>query len=92
VGEGRDLGTVVFPDADVKLYLDADPDTRAERRHAELAARGLVARLEDVRTEMRSRDERTARVPIAHSSPLRTRWCSTPPVWTSPGKLEAALR
>jgi len=58
VGEGRDLGTVVFPDADVKLYLDADLDTRAVRRHAELASRGLVARLEDVRTEMHSRDER----------------------------------
>ena len=58
VGEGRDLGTVVFPDAEVKLYLDADPATRAQRRHAELASRGLVARLEDVREEMRSRDER----------------------------------
>jgi len=58
VGEGRDLGTVVFPDADVKLYLDADPLTRAARRHAELTGRGLPSRLEDVRAEMRSRDER----------------------------------
>jgi cytidylate kinase len=58
VGEGRDLGTVVFPDAEVKLYLDADLDTRAARRHVELASRGLVARLEDVRSEMHSRDER----------------------------------
>ena len=58
VGEGRDIGTVVFPDADVKLYLDADPATRAARRYAELTARGLPARLEDVREDMRSRDER----------------------------------
>jgi cytidylate kinase len=58
VGEGRDLGTVVFPDADVKLYLDADLGTRAARRHAELTARGLASRLEEVREDMRSRDER----------------------------------
>lgn len=58
VGEGRDLGTVVFPDAEVKLYLDADLDTRAERRHRELAARGIAAVLDHVREEMRGRDER----------------------------------
>ncbi len=58
VGEGRDLGTVVFPDADVKLYLDADLDTRAARRHAELVAQGLPAHVEDVRDDMQSRDER----------------------------------
>ena len=58
VGEGRDLGTVVFPDAEVKLYLDADLDTRAQRRFAELVARGPVASLEDVRGELAARDER----------------------------------
>jgi cytidylate kinase len=58
VGEGRDLGTVVFPDAEVKLYLDADLGTRAARRHAELTGRGLPARLEQVREDMRARDER----------------------------------
>jgi cytidylate kinase len=58
VGEGRDLGTVVFPDAEVKLYLDADLDTRAQRRFAELVLRGITARLEAVRAEMGARDER----------------------------------
>jgi cytidylate kinase len=58
VGEGRDLGTVVFPDAEVKLYLDADLDTRAERRHRELARRGTPAEWTAVREEMRARDER----------------------------------
>ncbi len=58
VGEGRDLGTVVFPDAEVKLYLDADLDTRARRRSIELALRGIPAPLEGVREEMRARDER----------------------------------
>jgi cytidylate kinase len=58
VGEGRDLGTVVFPDAEVKLYLDADLDTRAQRRFAEIVLRGLTARYESVREEMRARDLR----------------------------------
>jgi cytidylate kinase len=58
VGEGRDLGTVVFPDAEVKLYLDADLDTRAQRRFKELVLRGTTARLEAVRAEMGARDER----------------------------------
>lgn len=58
VGEGRDLGTVVFPDAEVKLFLDADLDTRAQRRFSELVLRGLTARLEAVRDDLRSRDER----------------------------------
>jgi cytidylate kinase len=58
VGEGRDLGTVVFPDAEVKLYLDADLGTRAQRRFTELVLRGITARLEAVRAEMGARDER----------------------------------
>jgi cytidylate kinase len=58
VGEGRDLGTVVFPDAEVKLYLDADLGTRARRRFAELVQRGQTVALEAVREEMASRDER----------------------------------
>jgi len=58
VGEGRDLGTVVFPDAEVKLYLDADLDTRAQRRFAEIVLRGLTARFDSVREEMRARDLR----------------------------------
>jgi cytidylate kinase len=58
VGEGRDLGTVVFPDAEVKLYLDADLETRAVRRQHELARRGIPSELAAVREEMRGRDER----------------------------------
>lgn len=58
VGEGRDLGTVVFPDAEVKIFLDADLETRARRRHRELVERGLAARFEDVREDVARRDER----------------------------------
>ena len=58
VGEGRDLGTVVFPHAQVKIYLDADLDMRARRRVQEYARRGVPAHFEDVREDMRERDER----------------------------------
>lgn len=58
VAEGRDLGSVVFPDAEVKIYLDADLDTRAKRRHRELVERGLAVRFEDVRADVARRDER----------------------------------
>jgi CMP/dCMP kinase len=55
--EGRDTGTVVCPDADVKFYVDAALDARTRRRHAELAARGLTTSLDAVRKEIQTRDE-----------------------------------
>jgi len=58
VGEGRDLGTVVFPDADVKIFLDADLETRARRRARELQGRGIAASLEQVRGDLERRDGR----------------------------------
>jgi cytidylate kinase len=54
--EGRDTGSVVWPDAEVKFYLDADLDTRARRRRDDLAARGLGADLETVRADVARRD------------------------------------
>lgn len=53
---GRDIGTVVMPEAPLKLYLDASTDVRAARRHAELRARGVDADLEPLRDAMRERD------------------------------------
>ena len=58
VAEGRDLGTVVFPDAAVKIYLDADLDTRARRRARELATLGIPIAVDQVREELARRDER----------------------------------
>jgi cytidylate kinase len=58
VAEGRDLGTVVFPQAQVKVFLDADLDARAERRTRELQSRGIAVSREDVRDDLRRRDER----------------------------------
>jgi cytidylate kinase len=54
--EGRDTGSVVWPEAEVKFYLDADLDTRARRRCDELAARGQGAELASVREEVARRD------------------------------------
>ena len=56
--DGRDIGTVVAPDADAKLYVTASPEVRAQRRVRELLERGLPAHYEDVLTDIRARDER----------------------------------
>ena len=54
--DGRDIGTAVFPDADVKFYVDADPRRRAVRRHEELAAAGTESDVEAIEREIRARD------------------------------------
>lgn len=56
VMEGRDIGTVVLPDADVKVYLDATLECRAARRHRELAGRGSGLSEEEVKDDMSRRD------------------------------------
>jgi cytidylate kinase len=56
VMDGRDIGTAVFPDADVKFYVDAHPRQRATRRHEELAQRGLASDLDTIEREIRARD------------------------------------
>lgn len=54
--DGRDIGTVVFPDADVKFYLDASPEERAKRRYAQLQRQGLPANLEQLIDDIKRRD------------------------------------
>ncbi len=54
---GRDIGTVVVPDADLKIYLDASPEERARRRHLELLERGEQADYEEILHTMTRRDE-----------------------------------
>ncbi len=56
VMDGRDIGTVVLPDADLKIYLDADLDERARRRHEELIRRGDVRSFAEVRDALELRD------------------------------------
>ena len=68
VAEGRDMGTVLFPEAPVKIFLDASVEERARRRHRELVARGLDAELDEVRAEIERRDRRDRERRVA---PLR---------------------
>jgi cytidylate kinase len=56
VMEGRDIGTVVFPDADLKVFLTASVDERARRRHGDLRERNLDTSLEEVRKQQQQRD------------------------------------
>lgn len=60
VAEGRDMGTVVFPDAPVKFFVDARLDVRAARRVEQLRAKGQAADIESVSAELAARDERDA--------------------------------
>jgi len=67
VMEGRDIGTVVFPDAPLKFFITADPSTRARRRALELETRGLVtdaARIEAEQTERDARDASRVHAPL----------------------------
>ena len=58
IADGRDIGTVIFPDAVLKIFLDASPDERARRRLNQLREAGITATLDDLRTEIFQRDER----------------------------------
>jgi CMP/dCMP kinase len=66
--DGRDIGTVIAPDADAKLFVTASAEVRAQRRVRELLERGMPAHYEDVLLDIRARDERDATRAIA---PLR---------------------
>lgn len=65
VAEGRDMGSVVFPDALLKVFLTADVAARAQRRHKQLMAKGMYAKMPDVVEELRRRDERDSSRPVA---------------------------
>jgi len=66
--DGRDIGTVVCPEAEVKLFVTASPETRAERRHKELRERGEASIYARVLAEMRERDRRDSE---RSAAPLR---------------------
>ena len=63
--EGRDIGSVVFPEAEVKVFLTASVDERARRRHAELLRAGTTTDIEAVKGEVVERDRRDSTRPIA---------------------------
>ena len=65
VADGRDMGSVVFPDAPLKVYLTADVAARAERRYKQLMEKGMYAKMPDVVEELRRRDTRDASRAVA---------------------------
>lgn len=68
VADGRDMGTVVFPDAKVKIFLIADHEERARRRHKQLKQQGISVSLDSLLRELAERDKRDANRGVA---PLR---------------------
>ncbi|MBX3590575.1 MAG: (d)CMP kinase [Burkholderiaceae bacterium] len=68
VADGRDMGTVVFPDATLKVFLTATAESRAERRYKQLIEKGFSANLADLLRDLQQRDERDANRAVA---PLR---------------------
>jgi len=65
VADGRDMGSVVFPDAPLKVFLTADVGTRAERRYKQLMEKGMYAKMPDVVEELRRRDARDSSRAVA---------------------------
>lgn len=59
--DGRDIGTVIAPDAEVKLFIKATPTIRAQRRHLELRKNGISSSLDKVLADIRARDDRDSR-------------------------------
>jgi cytidylate kinase len=68
VMDGRDIGTTVFPNADLKIFMVADPEIRAHRRYSELTAKGVKVTFEEVKRNVEGRDEEDTHRKI---SPLR---------------------
>jgi len=65
VADGRDMATVVFPDATLKVFLTARPEIRAERRYKQLKEKGIDANLRALSRDLQERDERDAKRPVA---------------------------
>lgn len=65
VAEGRDMGSVIFPGADVKFYVDASPEVRAGRQHRDLLARGFERPFEETLAEVMARDAHDRDRPVA---------------------------
>jgi cytidylate kinase len=65
VADGRDIGTVVFPDAALKIFLTASPEVRAERRYKQLIEKGISANLRALSRDLAERDARDANRPVA---------------------------
>ncbi|MDZ5459066.1 bifunctional 3-phosphoshikimate 1-carboxyvinyltransferase/cytidylate kinase [Azohydromonas lata] len=71
VADGRDMGTVIFPDAPLKVFLTASPAMRAERRYKQLISKGISASIDELRADLEARDERDRNRLIAPLKPAQ---------------------
>jgi 3-phosphoshikimate 1-carboxyvinyltransferase len=71
VADGRDMGTVIFPDAALKVFLTADAAQRAQRRHKQLISKGFSVTLEGLRADLEARDTRDASRSVAPLKPAQ---------------------
>jgi len=71
VADGRDMGTVIFPDAPLKVFLTASAEKRAERRHKQLISKGISAILSDLRADLEARDARDTSRAVAPLKPAQ---------------------
>ena len=71
VTDGRDMGTVVFPDATLKIYLTASSEERAQRRYKQLKSKNIDITLDEVIEELNLRDERDSKREIAPLKPAK---------------------
>jgi cytidylate kinase len=69
VADGRDMGTVIFPDAGLKVFLTASVEARAARRHKQLIQKGFSANMDDLLRDLRERDERDSKRAAAPLKP-----------------------
>ena len=69
VADGRDMGTVIFPDAALKVYLTASAGQRAERRHKQLISKGISTTLAGLRADLEARDARDSNRAVAPLKP-----------------------
>jgi cytidylate kinase len=71
IADGRDMGTVVFPDAPLKIYLDASAEERADRRYNQLINKGLGASLQAILEDIKARDARDMNRAVAPLKPAQ---------------------
>ena len=71
VADGRDMGTVIFPDAGLKIFLTASAKQRAERRYKQLISKGIPANIADLAADLEARDERDRNRPVSPAKPAQ---------------------
>ena len=89
--DGRDIGTVILPDAEVKIFLTASPEARAKRRYDELISRGKSVKYEEVYNEMVQRDRNDSTRAIAPCKPAEDAIILDNSALTAEGTIDAVL-